>query len=119
MINKKSFYYRSDGKILHDGKEIDFSLEWENGATIGAGWDLERDKIFFSYKGDNKFVNEAFSATQLGGIKRLIPSVAVQGNKKVKESNPITCRIVEDLWPNDNQKNDDCKFFNTRLFRSD
>merc|ERR1712100_100220 len=26
LINKKSFYYRSDGKILHDGKEIDFSL---------------------------------------------------------------------------------------------
>ena len=34
----------------------------------------------------------------------------MQGNKKIKESNPITCRIVEDLWPNDNQKNDDCKF---------
>ena len=27
LINKKSFYYRSDGKILHDGKEIDFSFE--------------------------------------------------------------------------------------------
>jgi hypothetical protein len=109
---KTSFYYCSNGKISHDGKDIGFSSEWENGATIGAGWDLKRNEIFFSYKNDTTipFVNRAFTAAQLSGIERLIPSIAVQRNplqdSEMTNENPDfkCCIAVEDLWLNEEER---------------
>ena len=82
LCEDKSFYFVSDGSTQMsnvDTKTAQLSMKWDAESTIGAGWDIKRNVIFFAYKskdGKTEFVRQAFNSFQLRNVHSLIPTFA-------------------------------------------
>jgi hypothetical protein len=84
-VDKKSYCYKSDGKIFH-GKATgeEFGPKFERYDVIGCGLTISRKQIFFTFNG--RFLGNAFSNVNVQR-DNLYPSICLQSINEEIQAN--------------------------------